>query len=366
MAKVTLQSVADAVGVSRMTVSNAFSRPQKLSADLRARIMAVAEEMGYIGPDPAARALARGRTGTVGLLITGRMSEVSRDAVATEFMVAVADRLADHDLALTLLSAGLGVDREGDHDAVVPSRDVPMDGALVYVCEVDSADLAWLQKRRLPLVTVDQEPLDGFPAVNVDDHFGAAAAAQHLVDLGHRRVGLLSLEPIGPADRFQSPAADRFAGWREALEAAGIEPTVALADYQDLEAIRAAAVGLLSADPRPTGILCFSDVLAVQAIRAAESLGLTVPDDVSVVGFDDSSLAVSVRPTLTTVSQPVSRKGELAVEELIALMATVRERADEQPGSKGAAAPTPTADEPARTVLPTALVVRDSTAPPPQ
>ena len=103
MAKVTLQSIADEVGVSRMTVSNAFSRPEKLSADLRARILAVAEELGYVGPDPAARALARGRTGTVGLLMSGRLGEQASDPVGTEFLVSVADALSDHGLALTLI-----------------------------------------------------------------------------------------------------------------------------------------------------------------------------------------------------------------------------------------------------------------------
>ena len=126
MGKVTLQSIADEVGVSRMTVSNAFSRPEKLSADLRERILAVA--------------LARGRTGTVGLLITGRLSEQASDPVATEFLVAVADALSDHGLALTLITAGVGGE-------TVPARDVPMDGALVYVCEPDSTDLAWLRRR---------------------------------------------------------------------------------------------------------------------------------------------------------------------------------------------------------------------------
>ena len=115
MGKVTLQSIADEVGVSRMTVSNAFSRPEKLSADLRTRILATAERQGYAGPDPAARALARGRTGTVGLLVTGRLGDNVRDAVGTEFLVAVADALSDHGLALTLIVAGVGSD-------VVPAR----------------------------------------------------------------------------------------------------------------------------------------------------------------------------------------------------------------------------------------------------
>ncbi|WP_300644311.1 LacI family DNA-binding transcriptional regulator [Nocardioides sp.] len=354
MPKVTLQSIADEVGVSRMTVSNAFSRPEKLSADLRARILAVAEELGYVGPDPAARALARGRTGTVGLLLTGRMSEQAADPVATEFLVAVADALSDHGLALTLITAGVGGE-------TVPARDVPMDGALVYVCEPDSTDLAWLRRRDLPLVTVDQEALPGAPAINVDDRAGARAAAQHVVDLGHRRVGLLNLHPVTeeapeatpPDAPWNPPAAERDRGWRSALSAAGIDPLEELAAFRPVEAAYDAARRLLDrpAAERPTALLCFSDGYAAQAMRAAESLGLKVPEDVSVVGFDDSSIATAVHPALTTVSQPVTEKGRLAVAALLDAM---------RGGGPGE-----TPADPVRTVLPTSLVVRGSTAPPP-
>ena len=344
MAKATLQTVADEVGVSRMTVSNAFSRPEKLSADLRARILAVAEELGYVGPDPAARALARGRTGTVGLLMSGRLGEQASDPVGTEFLVAVADALSDHGLALTLITEGVA-------GATVPARDVPLDGALVYVCDTDSPDVGWLRRRDLPLVTVDQQALPGSPAINVDDRAGARAAAQHVVDLGHRRVGLVNLDPVtGSATGSPSnpPALARDLGWREALAAVGIEPLVELAAFQPVSAAYDAALRLLDrpAADRPTALLCFSDVFAAQAMRAAESLGLRVPADVSVVGFDDSSVAIAVSPQLTTVAQPVTEKGRLAVAALLASM--------------GPDAPA----EPVRTVLPTELVVRESTAPP--
>src|SRR6476619_3531989 len=121
MGRVTLQTIADRVGVSRMTVSNAFSRPDQLSAELRGRILTAAEELGYAGPDPSARALARGTTGSVGVLLTDSF----RDEVATTFLGAIAEELSPTGLALTLLSASAQTD-------VIPARDVPMDGALVY------------------------------------------------------------------------------------------------------------------------------------------------------------------------------------------------------------------------------------------
>src|SRR3954452_36970 len=128
MARVTLQSIADRVGVSRMTVSNAFSRPDQLSASLRERNVDAAEEVGYLGPDPGGRALARGRTGAVGIVLTDSVQTAFADDVATEFLGAIASGLAPTGLALTLLAAQ-------ETSGVVPARDVAMDGALVYHCD---------------------------------------------------------------------------------------------------------------------------------------------------------------------------------------------------------------------------------------
>ena len=185
MGRVTLQTVADRVGVSRMTVSNAFSKPNQLSATLRERILAAADELGYVGPDPAGRALARGTSGAVGILLTESVSSAFTDEVATGFLGAIADELAPSGVALTLLSTT-------SSDDVVPARDVPMDGALVYSCDTASPALAWLMRRGLPLVFVDQAPAPGITSVNVDDRAGAAAAAAHLVALGHRRIDIVS------------------------------------------------------------------------------------------------------------------------------------------------------------------------------
>jgi DNA-binding LacI/PurR family transcriptional regulator len=336
MAKVTLQSIADRVGVSRMTVSNAFSRPDQLSAELRERILAAAEELGYVGPDPAARALARGRTGSVGIMLNDRISEAFEDPIAAEFFASVADRLSDNGFALTLLTPRTSAD-------FVPSRDVAMDGALVYICEPDSVDLAWLDRRGLPQVSIDQDKRGVVTSVNVDDRGGARAAAQHLVDLGHTSIGILTLESIAGLPSQSYPATQRMLGWRDALDPAGIEPLIASAPYRPASAAYDAAVELLDAPTRPTAVLCFSDAFALGVIRAAEKLGLAVPADLSVVGFDDSPAAEVSRPPLTTVRQDVARKGELAVTALLTSM-------------RG--------QEPDDVLLPTELVVRESAAPP--
>jgi DNA-binding LacI/PurR family transcriptional regulator len=363
--RVTLQTVADRVGVSRMTVSNAFSRPDQLSTALREKVLAAAAELGYVGPDPAARALARGTAGAIGILMTDSLAYAFTDEVATGFLGAVADGLAPTGLAMTLLTSGV-------RDGHVPARDVPMDGALVYSCGFDSSAVDWLTRRGLPMVFVDQVPVPGIPSVNVDDRGGAMAAAQHLIDLGHRRIGIVNSEHADHTESAALVAAtpsgelhvshQRMLGWTDALAGAGLEPVLtreavrpaewAAGEVERPEDVDARAVrDLLESPDRPTAVLCFSDVMAYRVVRTAEELGLRVPEDLSVVGFDDSPLARRMRPALTTVRQDVAGKGREATTALTAAIEAART------GKKSGRAK--------RVVLPTELVVRDSTAPPP-
>jgi DNA-binding LacI/PurR family transcriptional regulator len=348
VARVTLQTIADRLGVSRMTVSNAFSRPDQLSNELRRKILDAADELGYVGPDPAARALAKGTTGAVGVLLTDSLQLAFTDEVATRFLAAVVEELAPTGLALTLLTA------DGAGDAV-PARDVAIDGALVYSCRVESPSRDWLIRRKLPLVFVDQDPVAGIPSVNVDDRAGARAAAQHLVDLGHRRIGLINLAIDGPRGAVADPLAaslghpqrQRVLGWLDVLEPAGIAPAVIQVEHDSEDEGEEFARLLLADDDPPTAVLCFSDVLALGVLRAAEHLGVAVPDQLSVVGFDDSPVARRVRPSLTTVRQNIPAKGRLAAAALTAAIARAR---------------TGGATTRARHhVLPTELVVRQST-----
>ncbi|MEU4157228.1 LacI family DNA-binding transcriptional regulator [Actinoplanes sp. NPDC026670] len=349
-ARVTLQTIADRVGVSRMTVSNAFSKPDQLSAALRSRILAAADELGYAGPDPTARALAKGTTGTIGIVLTSSLQYAFTDHIATTFLGAIAGRLAPTGLAITLLTSA-------DSGAIVPARDLAMDGALIYSCDPTSSVVDVLARRKLPLVYVDQDPAPDISSVNVDDRTGARAAAQHLIDLGHRRIGLLLSGlhgPHGVVDPDVRPldghaSRQRLQGWQDALRPAGITPQAVRQNGTGLEAARDGARLLLDRPDRPTAILCFSDVVAHGALQVAAELGLQVPRDLSVVGFDDNPLAVQVQPTLTTVHQDVEAKGHAAADALTAAIAATRTSTDLTPR---------------HVLLPTGLVVRDSTAPP--
>jgi DNA-binding LacI/PurR family transcriptional regulator len=358
MARVTLQTIADKVGVSRMTVSNAFSRPDQLSASLRDKILAVAEQLGYSGPDPTARALVSGTAGAIGVVLSDSLTYTLTDEVAMAFLAGITEELGAGGRALTLLPAAPA-------DGTMPARDVAIDGAVVYSCHTDSTAISWLLRRRLPTVFVDQAAAAGIPSVNVDDRSGARAAAQHLVDLGHRTVGIVTTGFGGDfgvlADPLTTSLAnterERLLGWTDALDAAGVATTAARLPHTDSEEIGYnGAQTLLGVEPRPTGILCFSDAIAVGAVAAIQDAGLTVPDDVSVVGFDDNPVARRSRPALTTVRQDSQAKGRAAAHLLVAAI-DARDTAD-------ADAPNGHPKRARHLQLPTELVVRDSTAPP--
>lgn len=350
MARVTLQTIADALGVSRMTVSNAFSRPDQLSAELRAQVLSVAEKLGYAGPNPAARALARGTVGNVGVLLSDTLTYALTDHVANAFLSAITVELAPTGRALTLLP-------NVDQPNFVPARDIAMDGAIVSSCSTDSDAVNWLIKREVPLVFVDADPKPPYPSVNVDDRGGASAAARHLVDLGHTHIAVVtngSRGEFGSLAEARDPHAshnerERFAGWAEVLLEAGLDAPVVRRPHSDPTASGIeAGEYLLALTPRPTAILCFSDAVASGVLRAARDAGLSVPADVSIVGFDDSPLARQLSPELTTVRQDLNAKGRAAVAALNAQIEHKDEPASARPHE--------------RVLLPTELVVRGSTS----
>lgn len=346
MGRVTLQTIADEVGVSRMTVSNAFSRPDQLSSTLRERILAVADRLGYCGPDPVARSLSSGQSGTVGVLVTDTLSYAFTDEVATTFLAGVAGVLEAEGIGLTVLSAP----RVGPETAV--NRAV-VDGLIIYSVDADSRGLTTARRRGLPLVFVDQRPEAGIPSVNVADRDGAKAAAEHLIGLGHRRLGAI-IEAVGVetflVDADVEPphhvVAERLEGWREAVRAAGLPgPLVANAAMNSRGDAADAARLILDTDPDITALLCLTDTMALGALDAARLRGLRVPAELSVIGFDDMRAAAHADPPLATIRQPVVEKGRAAARLLLDRLT------EPDAGPSGAAS----------TVLPTELIVRGST-----
>jgi DNA-binding LacI/PurR family transcriptional regulator len=314
----TLATIAQELGVSRMTVSNAFNRPDQLSAELRARVLAKAHELGYAGPDPGGRALSRGRTGSIGVVLGSPLTLAFTDPAAVQVLHGVATVCEERELGITLVPRIAGKDAELVKTALV-------DGFVVYCMSDDDPRMAAMIERRLPYALIDHAPGSAALTVNVDDRGAARATADHLVALGHRRFGVvLGLDNPHPtanqalaAMRYHVDRA-RLSGWRDGITAAGVDwDTVALASAPgfDRETGRIAGGKLLDRADRPTAIVCTSDMLALGVLDAAAERGVGVPQPLSVAGFDD---APEAKPAgLTTVRQPHLEKGAAALRLLL-------------------------------------------------
>src|ERR671930_1956468 len=180
----TLADVAAHLGISRTTVSNAYNRPNQLSPALREKVLAAAGELGYTGPDPMARSLRRGRAGSLGLVFDHQLRYIFSDPAAVLFLGGVAAGCEENGTGLALVPAL----PEGAAEVV---RSALVDGYVMFCTPEDDERLEAVRTRGLPYVLVDFSPYTDGPRVNIDDRGGARAAAQHLVDLGHRRFGLI-------------------------------------------------------------------------------------------------------------------------------------------------------------------------------
>ena len=318
----TLDTVAEAAGVSRMTVSNAYNRPDQLSAATRERVLAVAAELGYGGPDPAGRSLRRGRAGTVGVLLTENLTYAFTDPGLVQFLRGVADEMSAAGMAMLLLPAD--ADRDG---ALV--RSAIVDAFIVCSIWEDDPVVQAVRSRRLPFVSSGSPRLAGVPYIGIDNAAAAALAADHLLGLGHRRLGVVALPegmPIEPSDsvvKVRRGFAQRVIGFLERVGDAGVEPesvTIVDADTNSTDAGIAAARALLSRPKRPTAVFAVSDVLALGVLSAAAEQGIDVPRSLSVIGFDDIDEAAHSRPPLTTVAQDLREQGRSAARMALGLI----------------------------------------------
>jgi DNA-binding LacI/PurR family transcriptional regulator len=320
----TLDTVAAAAGVSRMTVSNAYNRPDQLSAATRERVLAVATALGYPGPDPAGRSLRRRRVDTVGVLLTERLPTAFTDPGLVSFMRGLATELGAAGQAALLVPAEADLDGSLVRNALVDA---------FVVCSMGAADPAVtaVVARRLPMVTAGSPRLPGVPFVGIDNRNAGALAARHLLGLGHVRFGVVALRGRDPATPLDSAvpvrigSKERVEGFVRELSAAGIpDRAVAVADADANTLDRGASCGralLERPSGAPTAVFAVTDVLALGVMQAAADLGREVPGDASVVGFDDIPEAAGSEPGLTTVAQSLYEQGQAAARLALDLVA---------------------------------------------
>lgn len=327
----TLASIAAKLGVSRTTVSNAYNRPEQLSAELRQKILNTAEKMGYLGPDPMARSLRTRRVGSIGVLLTENLSYAFEDMASVDFLAGMAEAAYGNTM-LTLVPAhpDTSVDLVAAQQLVNQSV---VDGFVIYSVAKGDPHLQATRLRGLPTVICDQpaDELD-LPFVGIDDRTAIAPAARALVRAGHRNIGILSIRldrerNDGRVTRHRLDNAhhhvqqSRVRGALDIFREAGINPAdVPIMEcwLNDRKHNVAVARALLEAHPHLTAVLCTTDSLAFGVLDYMSSIGKSVPEDLSVTGFDGTQLALE--RNLSTVIQPNKKKGYEAGKLLFSMI----------------------------------------------
>lgn len=307
--RITIEDVARAAGVSRQTVSRAINGKNEISPATYDRVMDAVRRLGY-HPSWVARGLATHRTGAWGLVVPDITNpffpEIARGVQDTAhagnysvFLCHTDESAATEMQVLNALAAQ------------------PVDGILLFGSRISDAELAAFAATYRPLIVLNrwlEQP--GVGMVLVDNHGGAALAVQHLLERGHRHIGLLA----GPSS---SPSSlERVAGYRGELAAHGrpVDDTCIAPGPPTLEGGAAAATALLARHPGVTALLAYNDLVALGAVQACTALGRAVPADCAVVGFDDIGWASLVSPALTTIRVDKYRLGSLAAQCLLTLL----------------------------------------------
>jgi DNA-binding LacI/PurR family transcriptional regulator len=311
-----MTDVARLAGVSTMTVSYAYSRPERVSADSAAKVRAAAEELGYPGPNPGARSLRTGRSGSLGVVLGEHLAYAFEDPQAARFLAGVAEVCAAHGIGMTLVPA-TGDDSDGDRVA-----EAAVDGFVVWTTSDDDPVVAAVAATGLPAVVHGGPATAGLGLVSVDD-VAAARAIGAVAFATARRPAVLS-QPLdrarvsgvvaGPEPSVADFAVTRhrLRGLRDAWTALGGEWSavpVAVCPRNSVADGDVMATRLVELATPPDAIAAMSDELAFGALRAAARAGLAVPGDLVVTGWDDSDAAAQAG--LTTVAQSLYEQGRL-------------------------------------------------------
>jgi LacI family transcriptional regulator len=327
----TIREVAEKAGVSPTTVSHVVNHTRYVSDEVRNRVELAMSELNY-RPNALARSLRRGETLTFGLVLPD-----SANPFFAEIGRAIESSAFEYGYSVILCNTENDIDKERLYTEVLENKQV--DGLIFVASGEDREAISEIANKGLPLVVVDRDmgslELD---TVTTDNFQGGLIATQHLLSLGHRLIGCIT----GPSNI--TPSADRVTGYRLALQQAGLlvdESLLVRGDFHPASGYQG-ALHLLQRHPRPTAIFACNDMMAIGAIRAASQLGLRVPGDVSIIGFDEIELGSYTNPPLTSVSQPKQEIGQLTVNLLLDRI--------QDPSIP-----------PRREVLPARLVIREST-----
>ncbi len=309
--KVTIKTLAQLIGVSPATVSNAYNKPDQLSEELRLRILAKADELGYSGPSAAGRSLRSGKANAFGVMFEGRLSYAFYDPFAAVFLGGLAEVVEEAGTSIALLPV-IGAADDPDITSV---RQANIDGLVTMCVRPDHPALQLARARGLVVVGSDASPDPDAYWVAIDDEAAGAELGAHLARLGHREVAIVlgthgpassSAEPIDAGALTDPDNRARIDGLVRGLPGARIS-VLAVGHNAVQQGRTAAEVALDTEGSHPTAIVCLSDVLALGVLDVVRSRGLVAGRDVSVCGFDD--IPAAAEAGLTTIRQPIAEKG---------------------------------------------------------
>ncbi len=326
----TIREVARAAGVSTATVSRVFSNSPLVSADTAERVLKSAQQLDY-WPNSAARSLSTHRTHTIGIMLPDLFGEFYSDLM----------RGLDREASLHEYQILLSSSHSGGSDVLAASRAMlgRIDGLIMLAPDEKSIDTVERVRRRVPVVLLNpRQPVEGCHSVEVANYDGARRVVEYLLELGHRDLAFVA-GPEGNVD-----AEERRRGFRESLQVAGLDPDQALelpGDFREIAGVEASTV-ILARHPRPTVVFAANDAMAIGLQSALHRAGCRVPQDISVVGFDNVAMAGYLNPPLTTVNVDACGLGREAVRMMLDVLRASEESAQ------------------IRRVIPAALKIRES------
>jgi LacI family transcriptional regulator len=305
----TLADVARAAGVSTATVSRCLNEPGRVVEATRVKVLEAVRTLGY-SPNFGARALAAKRTNTIGAIIP-----TMENAIFARGLQAFQEELRENGITMLVASSSYRADLEEEQIRTLVSRGA--DGLLLIGYRRDPKLYEFLQRRGIPvLVAWVHDPDSPVPTVGFDNYRAMKLLAEKVISLGHSRIGIITAEQSAN-DRAQ----ERVRGILDALAEAGCHSAPAIVETTyGIDEGGAAFAQLMQAQDRPTAVMCGNDVLAVGALGRAKEMGLDVPGDVSVTGFDDIEIAKVASPQLTTVHVPHQRMGKEAARQLVRML----------------------------------------------
>lgn len=318
--RATIKDIAAKAGVSKTTVSFALNNPERISRETCAKILAIVEELGYV-PNPVARTLTTKRLGALGLLLPQPIFEVMNNPYLCEVISGIGEECDARNISLTMLPPVGGRIIEAARRAFV-------DSVVTIGVGPEHEVVEFFNTRHIPFVTIDGEKTESTINIGIDDENASFDLMSHILSLGHRKIAVLRLKP--DAKNKTEPNRSlviekRLAGFKRAMSSYGLDlssPVIRMMETEgSLEGGLKAGLALLGGGGnQPSAIVAMADIVALGVYAAATQLGLSIPRDLSVAGFDDIPQSSYMQPPLTTVRQPARLKGQKAANLALALL----------------------------------------------